>query len=263
MERHIISAALVISLCICWGCARSSAPPGKSTASTNTASPIVKQTDHPAPPEPIERLFDLVEVRTSGRRIRNVYVDDRNITGFTNPHYIYDAELSPEDDYLLVEHMDFRPRKISVYDMASGKPISTFAPGAGGDFKWAAHNLIYHQYGAGTNTAFFEVYSIQGKKVWGGFSSGASLDESGRYVLVYPTLDNTKEQILVADIRNGDVIGQVRPPDVDCVNQHSWLDAHNIRFWYLGTDGANHSVDIKLHPDHPLRWDTVYHPDTL
>ena len=243
------------------GCSRRIAPPhatppGHVPAQTRVQSlPTPEATDHPRPPGPLRKSYVEPKIRFSTGSITDVFVDDRNITTFSHREHIYSALSSPDGRYLLVWHMDYPPRKVSIYDLDAKIKLSTFEPGAGGEIRWAANNLIFHQFSAGTNTAIFSVYTVNGKRLWGGFSSGAELCESGMYVLVYPTVSGTKEDILVADIRNGDVLGKARPPDVACVGEHRWLDGQNVRFWYTDTDDAWHSVDIHLRPEEPLPWD--------
>ena len=170
------------------------------------------------------------------------------MTAFDRPQHIYAADVSPNDRYLLVWHMEYPPRKVSIYDIKTSQRVGHFEPGYGGRLRWAAHDLLYHHWAAGTNTAIWAVYSLDGSKQWGGFTSGAALDSSGRYVFVFPTLSVAKKEILVTDVRNGNVLGKVCPEDIACVNTWTWLDGLNVRFWYWDLDNQTKTVDIRLDP---------------
>ena len=97
---------------------------------------------HPPPPPRLLESHVKTEVRLSPDNKRNVFIDRRNVTQFTRPQHIYKARVSPNDRYLFVWHMDYSPRKVSIYDLSSKQRISTFKPGAGGSLGWADHNLI-------------------------------------------------------------------------------------------------------------------------
>jgi hypothetical protein len=236
---------------------------GSSASAPVHANAPTQPVSHPLPPEPLTSSWKGPEVRITSGQIKDVYVDDKNITKFNRAQHIYEAKVSPSNRYLLVWHMDYAPRKVSVYDLQDGTTVSTFEPGAGGSIGWAAHDLIYHQYGAGTNTALWGVYAIDGHKQWSGFASGASLDDSGRFVLVYPTLSVTKEEILVADVRDGRVFARTRPEGIACVLTYRWLDGQTIRVWYEALDGETKPIDMNLCLEKPESWDAVYHVESL
>ncbi|MHC4981816.1 MAG: hypothetical protein ACYTF6_01440 [Planctomycetota bacterium] len=236
-------------------------PEGRAT--TRPAPEASAASDrHPLPPWPLSRPYVKTEIRLAGN-IRDVFVYDKNLTNFPRPHHIYSVRVSPDDEYVLVWHMDYPPRQVSIYELESFRKISTFGEGHGGEICWADYDLIYHQYGAGTNTALFAVYSLTGEKLWEGFSSGAHLCESGQHVFVYPTLSNTEEEILVADVRNGDVIGRARPEDIACTEKLIWVDGVTVRAWYRTLDESIKSVDIRIDPDHRQKWDAVFHVEML
>jgi len=208
-----IRIALLLGLGVLCGCHRDTPPPpdkplAQSKKTTTDESPF---TAHSLPPPRLPESHIKADVRLSRDKIRDVFIDGRNVTQFSRPQHVYEARVSPNDQYLLVWHMDYSPRKVSIYDLDSRRKVSTFKPGAGGSFGWAANSLLYHQYGAGTNTAIFAVYSVDGKKLWSGNSSGASLCESGRYVFVCPSLPVAKEDIQILDARNGKVLARARP----------------------------------------------------
>ena len=235
---------------VCVGCGGGSRKAGAPSADDQ----LPTQAEHPLPPPRLARSYKDVEIRQTASDVRNVFVDGTNITNFPNPHHIYTAEVSPSGRYLLVWHMDFSPRKVSVFDLDSGERVSQFVPGAGGEVRWAAHDLIYHCFGAGTNTAFPGIYSVTGEMCWGASTSGAALDASGLYVLVLPSLPNAGEHILIADVRTGDALGRARPDDFDHCQTYTWLDGRTIRVWYRTLDRRTRCVDIPIDPDHPEAW---------
>jgi hypothetical protein len=201
---------------------------------------------HPLPPEPLARSLVQAEIRSQSGEIRNVFVSDRNLTQFSRPHHIYAAKVSPDNRYLMVWHMDFPPRKVSVYRIEDGRKISTFEPGAGGDIAWAAHGLIFHRFGAGTDTALWRVYTRQGDERWRGFASGAKLDPSGRFVLSYPTLPVCDDPIRLSDIRDATVLAEARPEEICSFRTHRWLDGKTLRIWYSDLEYQVRSIDLSL-----------------
>ncbi len=186
------------------------------------------------------------EIRDQTAEIRNVFVHGRNLTKFSHPHHIYAAKVSPDGKFLMVWHMDYPPRKVSIYRLEDNRKISTFEPGAGGWMGWAAHGLLFHRFGAGTNTALWRVYTKQGRELWRGFTSGALLDASGRYVLSFPTLPAADEPIALADIRDGKVLAEARPEDIGSFVTHRWLDGQTLRVWYVDLEYQNRSIDLYL-----------------
>ncbi len=204
---------------------------------------------HPLPPEGIGESWYSVETHTYGKGMRDVFVNGDNVTHFTRPQHIYKARVSPDNRYLLVWHLDYAPRKLSVYDLQVSATVSSFEPGAGGHLQWAAGDVIYHQFGAGTNTAIVRVYDVSGNVIWEHDGSGAWLGGSGRYVFTGPTLPVSPEQIQVMDVRNGNVLASVRPADIATVLSQTWLDGQNVRFWYSDTEGHVKTVDIRVDPE--------------
>lgn len=224
-------------------------PPAEvAAAEPGTARPA----EHPLPPEWLSEPYLVPQIRSTRGRVRDVFVDGRNVTRFSRPHHIYEAKVSPCSRYLFVWHMDYTPRKVSTYDLEGRRKIATFEPGAGGGLNWAAHDLIYHHFGAGTNTALFAVYSVEGKTQWRGSTSGAVLCKSGRSVFTFPTLPASKEPIVVADVRNGRALAQARPDDIACMIEYRWLDGRTVRFWYETVDRATKTIDVKIAPGKPV-----------
>ena len=262
MLRRLLVATALLLVAGCSGKADSTASVTLSSRSEAPASehpPAAMSEAHPPPPRPLDTSWYEVDIRTTDRGIRDVFVNDKNVTRFERPQHIYTAQVSPTNRYLLVWHLDYTPRKASIYDLKRSVKVSTFVPGAGGDLQWTAGDLIYHEFGAGTNTAIFYVYGTDGNVLWHGNFSGAELCESGRYVFIYPTLPLAKEEIMVADVRNGNVLGSARPDGIANVIAHTWLDGLNIRFWYDDVEGRTETVDIRLRPDDPVPWDVAYH----
>jgi len=203
------------------------------------------------PPAPLAPPTIKTDIRLSRDEIRDVFIADRNVTQFARPHHIHAAEVSPDDRCLMVWHMDYSPRKLSVYDLKAMRKVSAFTPGAGGTLAWAADNLIYHQFGAGTNTAAFAVYSVDGEKQWGDSATGAELCRSGRYVFSFPTTGVAIEEIRVRDVRDGKVLAGVRPAGISCVLDHMWIDGRTIAFRYSGRNNELKVVEITIDSDSP------------
>ncbi len=70
-----------------------------------------------------------------------------NITKFKNPHHIYRVEISPSQKWLLVVHMDYKPLKLSVYNLSTFKLLGQIEPGHGGHFYWTASDSLLHYWG--------------------------------------------------------------------------------------------------------------------
>src|SRR5437667_5663369 len=78
---------------------------------------------------------DDIKLVEDGRSIRNLYHLSRgawvNVTRFRNPHHIFEYGTSPDGQYLLVWHMDFSPRRMSIYDLhRGGGRVARFEPEA-------------------------------------------------------------------------------------------------------------------------------------
>lgn len=98
---------------------------------------------------------------------RNLYQFSRgrwvNVTRFGRPHHIFDYGVSPEGRYLFAWHMDFSPRRVSVYDLhRGGQRIGRFEPGFGGSFCWNSRNHIVHLFGCGSGCQGCKVYDLRG-----------------------------------------------------------------------------------------------------
>jgi hypothetical protein len=247
LRRVVLLVAILLGAS---GCSREK-PPGKPPASGQTSGSRAQQAHHPLPPEPLAQSRIRPEIRGQSGEIRNVFVSDRNLTKFSHPHHIYAAKASPDGAFLMVWHMDYPPRKVSVYRIQDGRKISTFEPGAGGHIRWAAHGLLYHVLGAGTDITLWRVYNKQGRELWRGSACGALLDASGRYVLRYPTLPIADEPIALADIRDATVLAEARPEDICSFRTHRWLDGKTLRVWYIDLEYQVQSIDLSLCGDLP------------
>ena len=96
----------------------------------------------PASATPAPRL-EIVGER--GRQ--NVVLHDASgkvheLTGFTQPQHVYDAAISADGTLAYVWHMAFSPRQVSVYDVQSRALLHRFAPGSGGDLRWAKSDPV-------------------------------------------------------------------------------------------------------------------------
>ncbi|QQE13779.1 hypothetical protein JD969_10050 [Planctomycetota bacterium] len=216
---------------------------------------MVGEVNHSLPPEWLKDSWKKVEVKESGGKVKDVFVDGVNITQFGNAHHIYDAKVSPSGKYLFVWHMDYTPRKLSIYDLDLGVLKKMIEPGAGGSMKWAAGDLIFHKFGAGTNTAFWSVFNVEGEVLWAGATSGAELDESGLYVVIYPTLAADDGYVMIADVRDGRVLAKTRPVEIDLVQQYAWLNGETVRVWYRTIENEVKSVDMVLDFENAEAWE--------
>jgi len=229
-------------------------PPAESTPA---------ETIHPLPPKPLQPHWLDAEIREDASGVRNVFVRNVNYTNFPNVHHILKAEVSPTGKYLLVWHRDYPPLKVSIYDVESRELISRFEPGYGGNLRWVADDLLYHQWGAGTNTFCFTIRNHMGNVVWkdidlrGHIPTGGHLDASGKYLLVLPSLGISDEDISIHDIRDGTIFGRATKPEnyVGWLD-YTWLDGKTIRVWYEEWDGEDmtgpHTIDIPLDFENPI-----------
>jgi hypothetical protein len=212
---------------------------------------VLEKSPNGDPPAPLAKPTVKPEIRLSPEKIRDVFIAGRNVTRFAKPRHIYTAVVSPDDRYLMVWHMQAPPRTVSIYDLQNKREVSTFSPGFGGSLSWAAGNLLYHQWGAGTNTAIFAIFSLDGKKQWGGSSSGADLCETGRYVFSFPTTGVAIEEIKAMDIRNGRTLAGIRPSGISSVMDHIWVDGRTVVFRYSDINHAIKVVDITVDSGDP------------
>lgn len=140
------------------------------------------------------RANELTLVGSKGRT--NVwYVGPTNrfqLTHFPNRHHIYATEKNRTGKFALVCHMDFPPRRVSIYNLETKKEVSEFKPGVDGQFFWTAEDKILLLWGAGTGR-FADVFDVTGKKV---FDTGPGspfherfwyeLHESGKAIIAIP-----------------------------------------------------------------------------
>jgi hypothetical protein len=158
---------------------------------------------------------DDVKLTEDGRSIRNVYRllggTWVNVTGFRNPHHIFEYGTSRDDRYLLVWHMDFGPRRISVYDLRrGGGRVGRFEPEMGGSFCWNGQNRIVHVSGCGTGCRLCKVYSVEGKVLFRLVDSPMDVSPSGRYLVTFPIAWVGDRQIAIYDLHEtSDASGQI------------------------------------------------------
>lgn len=68
--------------------------------------------------------------------------DAHELTGFTQQQHVYDAAVSADGSLAYVWHMAFRPRQIGVYDLGTRELLHRFAPGSGGELRWAKRDPV-------------------------------------------------------------------------------------------------------------------------
>jgi hypothetical protein len=211
----------------------------------------------PVPPDepalvPLPQPTIKAKVVKGRRDISDVHVERGgtwvNLTRFARPHHVYDFKASPDDRWMFVWHMDYSPRKVSVYDLRRMKRVAVFVPGGGGSLQWTAFDTIYHQFGGGTNTAIFAVYDIAGSRLWSGSATGAELSPCGRYVITFPSTGVETEPIAVHDARDGAVLASDLSGGITNVEDIQWITARSIRVRYETKDKDEHTVDLELPP---------------
>jgi dipeptidyl aminopeptidase/acylaminoacyl peptidase len=144
-------------------------PATRLESARGAAGGLLARAGHPGPPDAgSPRRLEIVG--EDGRQ--NVVVHDADgrvheLTGFTQPQHVYDAAISPDGTLASVWHMAFSPRQISVYDVRTRELLHRFAPGSGGDLRWAKHEpvLVLTVSGMGMGGARATVFAIDGTTI--------------------------------------------------------------------------------------------------
>ena len=175
------------------------------------------------------------------------------VTRFKNPQHIYDYAASPDERYLLIWHMDFSPRKVSVYDLEGGRPIGRFQPGHGGDLCWNSRNQIVHFFGCGSGCLGFSIYHREGRLLFQLYGGGMDLSPSGRYLTTFPVSFVPPRQISIYDLydlRNDSGFTTAAPisrvEGVGAVDKIDWLQEQKIRIDYVDSDQSKREVTLNL-----------------
>ena len=189
----------------------------------------------------VQNLYHILH----GRRV--------NVTGFKSPQHIYDYGISPDSRYLFVWHMDFSPRKVSVYDLDSGKPVSRFQPGHGGELCWNSKNQIIHFFGCGSGCLGCGTYSQEGRPLFEVYSGGMDLSPSGRYLATFPVSFMPPREISIYDLydsRNDSGFTTVAPilrvEAVGAVDRIDWLQEQKVTIVYVDSDQTRREVTLNL-----------------
>jgi hypothetical protein len=191
---------------------------------------------------------DNLKLVEDGRSIRNLYHLSRrgwmNVTRFKNPHHIFEYGTSPDGRYLLVWHMDFSPRRMSVYDLhRGGARIARFEAEAGGSFCWNAQNHIVHVSGCGSSCEICKVYSREGRVLFWLGDRVMDVSPSGRYLATFPVAWVGHQEIAVYDLYetiDGSGLIATTPiwivSSVGEVEKIDWLDEQSVVMHYVSAD---------------------------
>lgn len=179
---------------------------------------------------------------------RNLYHFSRgrwvNVTRFENPHHIFEYGVSPDGRYLFAWHMDFSPRRVSVYDLHRGATrIARFEPEAGGFFCWNSQNHIVHLFGCGSGCLGCKVYGREGRVLFklGGYPMNVS--PSGRYLITYPVAWVGSQEIAIYDLyETSDGSGRIATTpiwnvgSVGEVDKIDWREEQSVTVHYVASD---------------------------
>lgn len=107
---------------------------------------------------------------SQAKGIRNVYLQTtngwKNLTKFKNPHNIYDSAISPDGQWAYVFHMDFKPVRLAIYNLAKQEKVAEISPGVGGNLSWSKSNRIIMEYGAGVGVNLVTIYDLNAKIIY-------------------------------------------------------------------------------------------------
>lgn len=205
-----------------------------------------------------------VKLTEDGPSIRNVYHLSRgawaSVTRFRNPHHIFEYGTSSDGRYLLVWHMDFSPRRVSVYDLRrGGRRISRFEPGAGGSFCWNSQHNIVHVSGCGSGCRICKVYRRDGKVLFELGGLGMDVSPSGRYLAHFSSSSLGDQEIAIYDLHETrDGSGRIATTpiwivgSVGGVDRIDWLQEHSVTVDYVDPEGTKKSqitLDLKSRAD--------------
>lgn len=95
-----------------------------------------------------------------------------NLTKFKNSHHIYDYQLSLDNKFAFVYHMDFPPTRLSIYDLSKNTMTGQVNAIGGGKLFWASANRIIGISGCGTGCRFLAIYNTAGEMIYSGPSKG-------------------------------------------------------------------------------------------
>lgn len=128
---------------------------------------------------------------------------DRLLERFKQPQAVFDSALSPDGRFALIWHHVRGPRRLTIYDVRTGKRTASFKPGFGGDLGFTPNGNILHTWGCGSNCHSFALYSPKGKRIIGDTISGYEILPSRSFFVTCPSLLGAEEPLRVFDLRSG------------------------------------------------------------
>ncbi len=136
------------------------------------------------------------------------------LTGFTQPQHVYDAAISDDGALACVWHMAFAPRQVSVYDLATRELLHRFAPGSGGDLRWAASEpvLLLETAGMGMGGARVTAFAPDGRTLVRTGVGSQALSPDDRWVLSVSWRDGTG-RVEVFGVATGERVFGARAPE--------------------------------------------------
>jgi len=176
------------------------------------------------------------EVYENEYGLRNVYIitDNKiiNITKFKNPHHIYRVEISTSQKWLLVVHMDYKPLKLSVYNLSTFKLLGQIEPGHGGHFYWTASDSLLHYWGCGTNCAIYRLYDHNLNTLLTNGTTGISLSPLRDKMITFPSTAASDENIVVHYFNNLHTKHKLSIPGLMAVSRIVWVDKITVTIEY-------------------------------
>ncbi|MEW6571974.1 MAG: hypothetical protein AB1390_12550 [Nitrospirota bacterium] len=160
-----------------------------------------------------------------------------NLTNFSNPHHIYDYQISPDEKHAFVWHMDYPPRILSIYDLEEFTLVKDLTLKAGGNIRWNNENNLIHTYGCGSGCMVAHVLNIKGKTLFSIDNSPIEISPSGRYLAAYTVSWVGKQNLELYDLSHRFLIFWKTPifilNGIGTVDSISWNDERIITVKYI------------------------------
>jgi len=114
-----------------------------------------------------QETFKIIE---DENKVKNIFLGNVRVTDFKNPHHIYSFSQSIDKKLLLVYHMDFKPTRVSIFNLKTKRKVNSFKPGVNGSFTFGAKNRIILTFGFGTGR-YLRILDLDGIDVYDGRKS--------------------------------------------------------------------------------------------
>ncbi|MEQ8844510.1 MAG: hypothetical protein RIB58_06620 [Phycisphaerales bacterium] len=127
------------------------------------------------------------------------------LTGFTQQQHVYDAAVCSDGSLAYVWHMAFRPRQVSVYDLGTRELLHRFAPGSGGELRWAKRDpvLLLTTGGMGMGGSMVRAFAPDGTGLLQTGIGAQAMSPDDRWVLSVSWL-NGQGRVVVYRIATGE-----------------------------------------------------------